>query len=70
MPSVIDDEQLAERYFERCAIQEFEAGQARIEATEGNFAKLVKWCKSQGRDVPDCVIRDFETVKKELQRGK
>jgi len=65
----IDDEALLERYFERCAIMEFDGELTRLEATSHCFGRLEKWCKNQGRTIPGEAIQDLQTVEKEIQRG-
>ena len=59
----MDDEQLTERYLERAAIQEYDGGMTRLEATATCFELISKWCKRVGRTVPKTIVDDFERVK-------
>ncbi len=46
------DEHLAERYFERAAIMEYDGGLTRSEAEKRCYAALVAWCGRVGREIP------------------
>jgi len=58
----VTDEALLERYFERCAIMEFSGELTRLEATSHCFGRLEKWCKNQGRTVPDEAVKDLAKI--------
>ena len=58
-----DDEQITERFIERAAIMEHDAGLSRIEATTKCFELCCKWCVRIGRQVPKAIVDDFERVK-------
>ena len=62
----MSDEQLIERYMERAAIMEYDGGLTRLVATRSCFAVLEKWCKKVGREVPQVVRDDLESVEKEI----
>ena len=57
------DDDITERFLERAAIMEYEAGMTRLEATTTCFELIEKWCKRVGRTVPQAIVDDFERVK-------
>jgi len=59
----MSDEDITYLVLERAAIQEYEAGMTRLEATTKCFELLEKWCKRKGRTVPKSIVDDFERVK-------
>lgn len=60
----VTDDRLIERYLERVAIQEYDGGLSRLEATRQNFARLEKWCERNGKTVPQVLRDDLESVEK------
>ena len=60
---MVSDEDITYLVLERAAIQEYEAGMTRLEATTTCFELIEKWCKREGRTVPKAIIDDFERVK-------
>jgi len=59
----VTDEDITYLVLERAAIQEYEAGMTRLEATTTCFELIEKWCKRLGRTVPKAIVDDFERVK-------
>ena len=57
------DEDITYLVLERAAIQEYEAGMTRLEATTTCFELIENWCKRVGRTVPKSIVDDFERVK-------
>ena len=60
---MLSDEDITYLVLERAAIQEYEAGLTRVEATTTCFDLISKWCKRVGRTVPQAIVDDLERVK-------
>jgi hypothetical protein len=60
---MVSDEDITERFLERAAIQEYDGGMTRLEATTLWFDLISKRCKRVGRQVPKAIVDDFERVK-------
>jgi len=58
----MSDDDITERFIERAAIQEYDGGMTRLEATKTCFDLISKWCKRVGRTVPEQIVEDFERV--------
>ena len=58
----MSDDDITERYIERAAVMEYDAGFTRLEATSDCYKRIAKWCMRVGREVPKAIIDDYKTI--------
>lgn len=59
---MITEEQLYERYCERAAILQFDAGMSPHRASQDTFNAVARYCKQHGIPFPQSVREDFRLI--------
>lgn len=62
MMNHITEQDLYERYAERAAIMEFDAGFTRQAASQSLFNQIAAWCKKYGYRFPQSIRDDYRKV--------